>query len=84
MRIELGWWDRERNLFLDHLKYEVAEPFAQRSQAEWSGIVATHLPEDLAVGIYAFRLFAADGLIAAGELNWDGRVATRREGASAP
>lgn len=84
MSIEVRKWTTERSLFEDYQQWVIEEPYAERSQPEWFGIVTTHVPRDLPVGIYAFRLFSPSTLIAAGEFAWDGRVATRREGASAP
>ena len=84
MSINIRRWVPERMVFEDYQEWVMAEPWAERSQAEWFGIVTTHVPRDLPVGIYAFRLFAPSKIVAAGEFAWDGRVATRREGATAP
>lgn len=84
MSIAIRKWNPDRMVFDDYEEWAVAEPWAERSQAEWFGIVTTHVPRDLPVGIYAFRLFGVNKLVAAGEFAWDGRVATRREGATAP
>lgn len=84
MLIEIRQWSTERNAFEPFEEWVIEEPYVYREAAEWFGIVTTHIRRNLPVGIYAFALHRSAALVAQGEFAWDGRVATRREGASAP
>ncbi|MGH8878504.1 MAG: hypothetical protein ACRD0P_14360, partial [Stackebrandtia sp.] len=81
MEIEIRVWSESSHEFSVHERFRITEQYVFRPQAEWFGIVTTHIPRELPVGTYAFTLNRPGMLVAAGEFAWDGRVATRREGA---
>lgn len=84
MAIAVRKWSADDDEFLDYQEWVIEEPYTPRTSAEWFGIVTTHVPRDLPVGTYQFALNLPATMVAAGEFAWDGHVATRREGASAP
>lgn len=85
MVIELRRWVADLDRFEPDQDVPILEPFTPRPSNDWFTIVVSHLPVDLAVGTYQFTLKLPEGTaVAYGEYAWDGRVATRREGATAP
>lgn len=84
LMIAVRKWSAEDDEFYDYQEWVIEEPYTPRTSAEWFGIVTTHVPRDLPVGMYQFALNLPSTMVAAGEFAWDGRVATRREGTSAP
>lgn len=84
LTIAIRQWSAQLDAFVDYQEWVIEEPYTPRTSGEWFGIVTTHVPRDLPVGTYQFSLKLPSAMVAAGEFAWDGRVATRREGASAP
>jgi hypothetical protein len=78
MAIRLSKWDGEQ--FHDWEGWTIEEPWAERTRAEWFGIVSAHIPRYTPVGHYKFQLVAAAKVVAVGEFGWDGSTATPRTG----